>query len=226
VSGISGDTTEAGGTATFTVRLTTQPTADVTVGVSSSDTTEGTADKASLTFGTANWNVDQTVTVAGVDDASDDGDQGYTVVLGAAVSTDSNYSGLDPADVGGTNVDDDTAGLAIGLINGPTTEAGGTATFTVQLTTQPTADVTIGVSSSDTSEGTVAPGTLTFMPGNWNVEQTVTVTGVDDDVDDGDQGYMVWLSTLSSGDSNYSGLDPADAAVTNADDDTRRPREA
>ena len=39
-----------------------------------------------------------------------------------------------------------------------TTEAGGTATFTVVLNTQPTADVTIALSSSDTAEGTVAPG--------------------------------------------------------------------
>ena len=37
-----------------------------------------------------------------------------------------------------------------------TTEAGGTATFTVVLNTQPTADVTIALSSSDTTEGTVA----------------------------------------------------------------------
>ena len=39
-----------------------------------------------------------------------------------------------------------------------TTEAGGTATFTVVLNTQPTADVTIALSSSDTTEGTVVAG--------------------------------------------------------------------
>ena len=67
-----------------------------------------------------------------------------------------------------------------------TTEAGGTATFTVVLNTQPTADVTIALSSSDTTEGTVAPASLIFTTANWNVAQTVTVTGVDDAVDDGD----------------------------------------
>ena len=41
-------------------------------------------------------------------------------------------------------------------------EAGGTATFTVVLNTQPTADVTIALSSSDTTEGTVSPDGLTF----------------------------------------------------------------
>ena len=38
-----------------------------------------------------------------------------------------------------------------------TTEAGGTATFTVKLNTAPTADVTIGLTSSDLTEGTVSP---------------------------------------------------------------------
>ena len=55
-----------------------------------------------------------------------------------------------------------TAGLA-------TTEAGGTATFTVVLNTQPTADVTIALSSSDTTEGTVGPASLVFTTANWNV---------------------------------------------------------
>ena len=51
-----------------------------------------------------------------------------------------------------------TAGLV-------TTEAGGTATFTVALAAPPTADVTIAVSSSDLTEGTVAPASLTFTTG-------------------------------------------------------------
>ena len=42
-------TTEAGGTATFTVVLTARPTADVAIGLSSNDTTEGTASASSLT---------------------------------------------------------------------------------------------------------------------------------------------------------------------------------
>ena len=49
-----------------------------------------------------------------------------------------------------------------------TTEAGGTATFTVVLNTQPTANVTIGLSSSDTTEGTVSPASLTFTTANWS----------------------------------------------------------
>ena len=54
-----------------------------------------------------------------------------------------------------TNSDDDAAGITVNPTSGLiTTEAGGTAQFSVVLDTQPTADVTIAISSSDTSEGT------------------------------------------------------------------------
>ena len=146
VSPISGPTTEAGGTATFTVVLTAQPTADVTVGLSSSDATEGTVLPASLTFTSANWNTAQTVTVTGVNDDLDDGDIAYSIVTAAATSADANYNGINPADVSVTNTDNDASGITVSTISGPTTEAGGTATFTVVLDAQPTADVTVGLS--------------------------------------------------------------------------------
>ena len=126
VSSISGNTTEAGGTATFTVKLSSQPTANVTIGVSSSDTTEGTVSPSLLTFTSANWNANQTVTVTGVNDSLNDGNQSYTIVLAAANSSDSSYSGLNPNDVSVTNTDDETTGFTVSSISGNTTEAGGT----------------------------------------------------------------------------------------------------
>ncbi|MEK7540560.1 MAG: hypothetical protein AAB558_04915, partial [Patescibacteria group bacterium] len=47
-------------------------------------------------------------------------------------------------------------GITVGAISGNTTEAGGTATFTLVLNAQPSADVSIGISSNDTTEGTVS----------------------------------------------------------------------
>jgi ELWxxDGT repeat protein len=100
-----------------------------------------------------------------------------------------------------------------------TTEAGGTATFTVMLASRPTADVTIAFSSSDTTEGTVAPSSLTFNPASWNTPQTVRVTGVEDSEVDGDVLYAIVLAPATSSDTNYSGFDAADVAVTNRDND-------
>ena len=84
---MAGTATEAGGTATFTVRLRTKPTADVTIPVVSSDLTEGTTDVASLTFTPLNWDTPQTVTVTGVDDRYVDGPITYPVTLGASGAT-------------------------------------------------------------------------------------------------------------------------------------------
>ena len=93
--------------------LNTQPTADVTIALSSSDTTEGTVAPASLTFTTANWRLAQTVTVTGVDDAVVDGAVGYLIVTAAAVSTDPNYTGANAADVAVSNTDNDVAGITV-----------------------------------------------------------------------------------------------------------------
>jgi large repetitive protein len=83
-----------------------------------------------------------------------------------------------------------------------TTETGGTATF--QHSSQPTADVVVALSSSNTNEGTVLPVSVTFTPANWNVAQTVTVTGVDDLVPDGDIPYSVQMFPTST-DANFQG---------------------
>ncbi|NLF49740.1 MAG: sortase [Leptolinea sp.] len=213
-------TTETSGTATFTVALNTQPSSDVAIDLSTSDNTEGTISPTSLTFTPTNWNVSQTVTITGVDDALADGDISYTIQTGAATSSDANYSGLDPADVSITNIDDDTAGMTINPTGGlATTETGGTATFTVALNTQPSSDVAIGLSTSDNTEGTVSPTSLTFTPANWDVSQTVTISGVDDALADGDISYTIQTGAATSSDANYSGLDPADVSITNTDDD-------
>src|SRR5205814_1927749 len=74
-------------------------------------------------------------------------------------------------------------GIVVSQISNNTAENGGSATFSVVLLTQPTANVTINLSSSDLTEGTLSVGSVTFNSANWNTPQFVTVTGVDDFVD-------------------------------------------
>ena len=87
------ETTEDGGQASFTVVLDSQPTAAVTIGISSSDATEGIVDQSSLVFDDTNWNVPQTVTVTGQDDTDGDGNVAYSIITAAAVSADPAYAG-------------------------------------------------------------------------------------------------------------------------------------
>ncbi|MHC4404712.1 MAG: SGNH/GDSL hydrolase family protein [Planctomycetota bacterium] len=100
-------TTESGGTATFTVRLDTAPTENVSIDLSSNKPLEGTVSPSTLTFTPTDWNVEKPVTVTGVDDPAPDGNQPYTIVTARADSADPHYNVIDPADVSVTNVDDD-----------------------------------------------------------------------------------------------------------------------
>jgi hypothetical protein len=213
-------TTEAGITDTFTVRLNVAPTSDVTINVSSTNTAEGTVSPATLTFTPGNFATPQSVVVTGQDDVVRDGDQAYQVILSPATSADARYSGLDPADLDATNIDNETPGIIVVPTQGlTTTEAGGTATFTVQLSSPPTSQVVIALRSSDTTEGTVSPTSLTFTSANFNQPQTVTVTGRDDSLDDDDIAYTIITDPAQTSDVDYNAMDATDVAVTNIDDE-------
>lgn len=214
-------TTEAGGTATFSVVLDLQPTSNVTLSILSSDTTEGTVSTGSLTFNSADWSIPKFVTITGVDDVLRDGDIAYTIVTGAATSSDSRYSGLNPSDVAVVNINDDFSGFQVTPSTGlATTEQGGQSTFSVSLLSRPTNPVTIALSSSNTGEGTVSLTSLTFTSINWDTPRIVTVTGVNDSAVDGDTTYSIVLGAATSSDPAYSGLDPDDIPLTNRNDDT------
>ncbi|HRG97868.1 MAG TPA: hypothetical protein PLR99_16550 [Polyangiaceae bacterium] len=207
VGAVAGTATEAGGTATFTVRLRTKPSADVTIPVVSSDLTEGTTDVAQLTFTPLTWDTPQTVTVTGVDDRYVDGPITYPITLGAATSADPLYQGIDPTDPMVTTTDDDVASLVVGAPSGThTSERGGAVTFDVTLGARPTVNVVVPVRVSDATEARVSAASLTFTTANWETPQTVTVTGLADAVTDGPQPYDVLLGATTSADAPFAGL--------------------
>ena len=218
-------TKEDGGTAVFTIQLRSQPTADVTIPLKSSKTTEGTVTPASLTFTAANWSGARMVTLTGVDDKIQDGNQPYVVSIGPATSLDGKYSMMSSPDLTASNQDNDTARIVVDTsATVDTTEKGGISTFTIKLDTQPTADVKVALTSKDTKEGTVSPATVTFNAMNYGSPQLITVTGVDDKVQDGDKPYLIDVAAAMSGDPLYQGMDPPDVSLKNKDDDTAKIR--
>ena len=67
----------------------------------------------------------------------------------------------------------------------------------------------------------MSPASLTFTAANWNTAQTVTVTGVDDVLDDGDIAYSIVTAAATSSDANYNGIEPGRRqSATNTDNDT------
>lgn len=97
-------------------------------------------------------------------------------------------------------------------------EGGATESVQFALRTAPIAEVQLALTVSDPSEGVVSAATLTFTPTNWNIPQTVVVSGRDDTVVDGVQSFDLNLSTTSS-DADYQGI-VGTKTFTNADNDT------
>jgi endonuclease/exonuclease/phosphatase family metal-dependent hydrolase len=200
-------TNETGSTDAFTVVLTAGPTAPVTVNLASSDLSEGTVAPAALVFTGANWDIPQQAIVTGVDDVLVDGNVAYTIITSVAGGSAPAFVGINPDDVSVTNQDDDSAGILVNPANGlVTSEAPTSDTYTVVLTAQPSADVTIPINVADPDEISASPLTLTFTNANWSTPQTVTVTGVADIAIDLDQPWQIAQGPSVSADVNFNGL--------------------
>ena len=151
-------------------------------------------------------------------DGAPEGSETFTVALGSNSAFDAAALGTDVgggADPHATNNDFtvtvNDGGMAVaGLVfnrSAVTVPEGGTATYTVQLATQPTATVTVTVGGTgsgvtvDTDSGTGgAQTTLTFNPTGgtklWSAPQTVTVSAAQDS---NAANEMVTLSHSASG---------------------------
>ena len=203
-------TIREGATGTYDVKLNTAPTADVTVAISS-DNTDVTVNKSSLTFTTVNYATNQRVTVTAAQDA--DAADGTANLTHRPSGGD--YSAGEAKDFMVTVTDDDTAGLVLSATTLGVDEAGQN-TYTVKLQTQPTVTVTVTVSSDDpgAATATVSGSTLIFTASNWETEQTVTVEGVDD----GDSANETVTVTNTASGGEYEGV-TASVRVTVDDDD-------
>ena len=235
-------TTEAGGQAQFSIVMNTIPYGTVNItGITSNDPTEGTVSPNFVSFNSTNWNTPQIFVVTGVDDYMQDGDINYTLLFPNSTASDPNDSAYNGLAVGGpgsfTNLDDDIRGVIIEP-QAPTlsitpltiTEGGAAQTFRVKLSSVPCdtptipetcnpTNVTISFTNSNPTEYTVSPTSLTFTPLNWNVYQIVTVTAIDDYVDEEDITYILTVDPIV-GTSDYSGYDPNDITISLIDNDT------
>ena len=194
---------------TYTVKLQTEPTVTVTVTVSSDDPGAAEVIFSPLRFTASNWDTEQTVTVAGVDD----GDSANETVTVTNTASGGEYAGV-TASVRVTVDDDDKPGITFTPASLTVGEAG-VGRYTVRLNAAPTSDVTVAISSSN-PDVTVMPNSLTFTSSNWETEQTVTVTAAEDA--DAADGTANLTHRPSGGD--YSAGEAKDFMVTVTDDDT------
>ena len=212
-------------TAQYTVRLATEPIADVTVTATSGDLAvtldaDSSPLTLALTFSASTWDTAQTVTASGAED--DDGDDESATITHLAAGGD--YDDVSASLVAAVS-DNDSLGLALGATSSLAgLDENSSATYTVALTTAPTGPVTVAVSSSDASAATVdvdgAVGLqtmLTFLTNTWNMAQAVTVA-TPDDYDGEDE--TITLTHDPSG-ADYRSAPNAMLEFTLDDDDTR-----
>ena len=176
--------TESTATDTFTVVLSQQPTAPVTLTFTGD--AEVSVSPSTLTFlpgatGSGTFNVAQTVTVRAVDDSIiEPAILHWGQVTATAASTDAAFDGIAITPVFSSVYDND--GVRISLVQSGgstfTNENGVTDTYTVALSHAPAADVVITAAAN--SQLSLSPAVLTFTAANWATPQSITITAVDD----------------------------------------------
>lgn len=114
-----------------------------------------------------------------------------------------------------------TVGYTVSSISGTVSESGTSATFTIVLDHAPSSNVVFTITSQDTGEVTAAPSSATFTTGNWSTPQTITVTGVPDGINDGNQTTDITVSVDdASSDDQYDPLPDQSVQVSTIDVDS------
>ena len=209
---------EPSGFSTFDITLTSQPESNVLIPLSATSG-ECSVTPTSVSLTASDWDIGVTATVYAVDDDFQDGSQPCTIETEQAQSADLNYDQLNPEDVDVTVLDNDIAGIQVTPTELAISEPDGSDVFTIALNTQPTAQVFIELSVSN-DECSISPDTIMLDAANWSIGVVITVTAVNDDLDDDLQTCLVQTGLTSSDDADYDGLMPQDVIVEVDDDDT------
>lgn len=216
---------EGGSAKTYIAKLTSEPTAEVRLQIAPDN--QVSVDSFELIFTPKNWSSGQIVAVTAVDDQVDeDGDGNLSkhdgVIAHATVSDDPNYSGITLPSVSAKIGDNDTAALLITpkrlVLSEDATAPDHSGSVEVRLATQPRADVSVEFTPN--TQVAAAPTMLVFTAETWNITQTVTVSAVDDAVDEEDTHDGVVDYGVASGDTAYNNLVAGELLATIKDDDT------
>ena len=209
---------ENGQMGNYTVVLESEPTGTVTVSVSSGDTNIVTVSPPSLTFSSSDWGTPKRVDVTTVnDDIDNDPDRTATITHTVSGAGTDYASGVSASGVVVTATDDDTRGVGGSTAALSVGEDGRTQIYTVVLESEPTGNVTVNVSSGDLNVVTVSPSSLIFTSSDWDTVQEITVTTVNDDINNDPDRTATISHTVSGG--GYDSVSVGNVVVTATDDD-------
>jgi hypothetical protein len=164
-----------GGTEDFQVKLSAKPNFNVIVTTTfkSGDSSIYVKSGSPLLFTPADYNTPLSVILEALDDADTDNGKAFFEVTASGNNIESKIITAEEIDKDNLNFITDTNRVLV--------PEGGTAQFTVQLSAQPSSEVTAAVSlESGDPDITVDPETLTFNESNWSTPQTVTLAAARD----------------------------------------------
>ncbi|PIY68823.1 hypothetical protein COY90_03865 [Candidatus Roizmanbacteria bacterium CG_4_10_14_0_8_um_filter_39_9] len=213
---------EGGVTDEYYIKLKTQPLDTVTVTIDGQGA--ATASPSALTFTTANWGANQIATLSAINDWIYQGSRTALIKHIMTSSGDAGYENL--VQYLTVNItDDDTTVPGVQILQTgdgtSVTEAGNTDTYTMVLTSKPTANVKIKI-VGDNWQATTSASLYTFTPSLWNIPQTVNVRAIDDVGIDGTQ-TTVFKHIITSTDLHYQLATVENVNVTAQDNDHTGP---
>lgn len=209
ISQTSVEVSEEGDTASYTVKLTNAPAADVVVTLQTDDD-QITLSATTLTFTPNNWDSEQTITVKAIDDLLDEADTHTVDIAHMATSNDSDYNNTMGDAVAVTITDNDTADVKITPLLLKAQEGVGSTTYKIVLTSKPSDDVSVRITTD--AELTTNPTLLSFTPDTWDEPQTVIVKAVDEGKEEGIHQSKI-THRVASKDDNYAGLSADSVSV-------------
>ena len=213
----------------MTVQLDSSPLAQLIIpvettddtAISGSDYTALSSQTVTFAAGAAGANLSQTVTITILEDSLDEADETFKVSFGTLPGGVT--AGTDN-EVTVTITDDDVPEVTFSSAAATVAEGDGTIEVTVQLDSSPLAQLIIPVETTDDTAisgsdyTALSSQTVTFAAGaaGANLSQTVTITILEDSLDEANETFTVSFGTLPGG--VTAGTDN-EVTVTITDDD-------
>ncbi len=194
----SSDAVTEGAVASFTITADPAPVEPITVPLIIAASGDFTAPQST---GAKTLTIDRSTTslmIPTLSDFLDEANGSVTVTLQAA----NGYSLGSHPSATVTIHDDDTAGITLSVSGLRIPEIGQSAQYTLQLTSQPAAAVTVTRIPSESTIVTFSPSSVTFTQDNWNTPQSFTLTAQQ-------EGTITLVHAMTSTDPNYAGIQSA-----------------
>jgi len=210
--------TEAGAAAIVIVRLLSKPSSPLLVTASSSNAAEAVSNPNFLILSETNWDIGEAIQFEGQSDTEDDGDQAYLATCAVMVTQDPDYTKVFPTSITLTNEDDPRNKVYITAVpennicvtseNGTKWDVYISLSYWYDGSIEPFESVIVTVVSNRISEGALynidaagnklggplATKDIVFLVDNWDTPKVLPVFGIDDFINDGNQGFNLTFS--------------------------------